>query len=395
MSDQQFLEQTAKTLQVEPTPFQKAETYFFSWGGLRPKLANDYGLTFQPTLTFDYSKNLRGGVNTAGDSFRHLFDFRANLDMGPMFNIDGGTLSVDFQNQNGANGNDDVGSVQGINNADADGRTQVSELWYEQFLLDNKVRIKIGKVDANTEFAAPEHASDFLNPSFGYSPSIFPLPTYPDNALSINVFVYPTPWLYLGYGIYDGNGKGDYSPITAFTGPSDYFQIAEVGVKWAIAEQTLPGRLAGGVFCDNASFETFSGRHQSGTAGAYVVAEQKIYHNNFYAKDDQRGVYAFAQYGFGDEEVNPVRQHLGAGLTWCGPYAKENPDNVGIAFTRAFLSDASGAGFAHDAETAFELFYNFQARSYLSLKPDLQYIVHPGGDLPDALVASFRVTIAF
>lgn len=395
-SDNDFLKSTASTLDIDQSPFKKAENQFFSWGGLRPYLASEYGLTFQPSLTADYSSNFRGGANTAGDIFRTLFDFRISLDTQPLFKIKGGTFSIDFQNQTGRNGSDDVGDVQGFDNADADGRTQISELWYEQYFLKNKMRIKVGKVDANTEFAAPEYSSQFLNSSFGYSPSITNFPTYPDGALSFNVFVYPAPWLYAGYGVYDGDGVGNHPITTAFNSPTDYFQIAEVGVRWTLREGTLPGRLAGGVFYDNAAFETFSGRHQSGTAGAYFIAEQKLLHQNFYTKDDERGVYAFAQYSFGDAEVNDVRQHLGAGLTWVGPYAKANNDTVGIGFTTAFLSDASGTPCTQDTETSIEGFYNFQATSYLSIKPDLQYIIHPGGnDAQDALVATLRVTVAF
>ena len=396
-SDQAFLSDTAKTLEVEKSPLEKFQDNLFSWGGVRPYLADKYGLTFESSFTLDYSKNFMGGANTEGDTSRHLFDFRINLDTAPLFHLDGGTFSVDFQNQAGTNGSDDLGDLQGFDNMDADGRTQISELWYEQFLFDKKVRIKVGKVDANTEFAAPESGTEFLNSSFGYSPSITAFPTYPDQALSANIFVYPTPWLYLGYGVYDGDAVGDHPPHTAWTGPSDWFQIAEIGVKWALADNTLPGRFAGGVFYDNADFATFNGRTQSGTAGAYFIAEQKLFHTNYYAKDDERGVYAFAQWSFGDEEVNDIRQHLGGGIRWVGPYPKENPDSLGVGFTTAFTSDAAGSPYSEDSETAIETYYNFQATSYLSVKPDLQYIIHPGGDaaLDDALVATLRVTVAF
>ena len=374
----------------------KIQDAFFSWGGVRPSVADHYGITFVPSLTVDYSKNLMGGANTAGDSTRNLFDFRINLDTANLLNWQGGTFSIDFQNQSGTNGTDDLGDVQGYDNIDADGRTQISELWYEQKLLDEKLRFKFGKVDANTEFAGVEYAQNFLNSSFGYSPAITAMPTYPDGALSVNLFVYPAPWLYAGYGIYDGDSVGNHSPVTAFKHPTDYFQIAEVGLRWSLAKESLPGRLAAGAFYDNAPFETFSGRTQSGTAGGYVVLEQKIVHTDPDAKDDQRGLYAFTQVGFGDAEVNSVRQQIGAGLTWVGPYAKENPDIVGVGVTAALLSDAAGSPFTQDTETTFELFYDWQATSYLSIKPDLQYIVHPGGaGFDDALVATLRVTFAF
>ena len=65
-----------------------------------------------------------------------------------------------------------------LQNADADGRTQIAELWYQQLFLDQKVRVKVGK-DANSEFAVPQNGVAFLNSSFGHSPTIA-MPTYPD-----------------------------------------------------------------------------------------------------------------------------------------------------------------------------------------------------------------------
>ena len=110
-----------------------------------------------------------GGVSTAGDAFRSLLDIRLNYDPRPFLGISGGLFSLDFQNQNGKNGSDRlVGDVQGFDNTDADGRTQIAELWYQQQLLDNRLRIKVGKVDANTEFAAPARGAGVMNRSFGY-----------------------------------------------------------------------------------------------------------------------------------------------------------------------------------------------------------------------------------
>ncbi|MGN6505949.1 MAG: carbohydrate porin [Tepidisphaeraceae bacterium] len=398
-SDANLLNQTAGELGVA-APGDRIDEQLLGWFGARSFLA-DRGLTVDLTVTADYSKNLRGGLDTRGDAFRHLFDARINFDTQPLLNWPGGMFSLDFQNQNGRNGSDLLtGDAQGFDNADADGRTQLSELWYEQRLLNNLLRFKIGKVDANTEFAAPENATEFINSSFGYSPTITGLPTYPDPAMSFNVFVYPTPWLYAGYGIYDGGDgvtTGDHPPTTAWRSPTDYFQIAELGVRWVLADNTLPGRVAGGVFYTNGDFEKFDGTHQSGTSGFYFVADQKIYHYNYYAKDDPRGVYAFAQYGWGDQQVNDFREHVSAGLTWMGPYPAKSLDSLGVAVSTVFFSDAAGAPFTRDSETNVEAYYNFQATTYLSIKPDLQYIVHPGGDaaLKDALVATLRVTVAF
>src|ERR1700759_1868267 len=99
-------------------------------------------------------------------------------------------------------------------------------------MLAGRLRIKVGKVDAPTEFAAPAGGAGVLNSSFGYSPTLFLLPTYPDPAMSVNAFYYPAPWLSFSAGVYDGSGErgvltGSYGPKYFFNGPGDYFFIGE------------------------------------------------------------------------------------------------------------------------------------------------------------------------
>ena len=69
---------------------------------------------------------------------------------------------------------------------------------------------------------------------------------------------------------------------------------------------------------------------------------------------------------------------------------------AGLMVSHAHLSDEPGAGFTEDAETAFELFYKVQLGTHLSLKPDVQYIVNPGGGgLDDAWVTTLRIELSF
>ena len=65
------------------------------------------------------------------------------------------------------------------------------------------------------------------------------MPTYPDPAMSVNVFVYPFKWLYGGIGVYDGSGvdgiaTGSFGPAKFFDGPGHYYTIGETGVRWGL-----------------------------------------------------------------------------------------------------------------------------------------------------------------
>jgi len=326
-----------------------------------------------------------------------------SIDTLPTLGYRGGTFSVDFQNQageSGAGGADDAGDFQGVGNADADGRTQISEIWYEQLLLDNKLRVKIGKIDANSEFAAPDNSGEFLNSSYGVSPTVLGIPAYPDAAFGANAFIYPTRNWYLGVGIYDGsaqNGRltGSYGPAGLWHDDSSLFSIAEVGYRWVCADNTLPGHVGVGVTYHSGDFEKANGDIQSGASSFYVVLDQKIWHKKFYDKGNEQGVYAFGQYGHADKDVSEVSDHVGAGVMWIGPYDKMYPDIVGLGVQTVKFND--DFGFTENYETNIELFYSYQVTPYFSVKPDLQYIMNPGGDetIDDALMATIRVTLAF
>lgn len=383
------------------SPQQRPDLWALKWFGLRPRL-EAAGIDFHGTDTADYSKNFQGGLSTNNDSFRNLLDLRVNVDTKALWGWEGGTFSVDFQNQSGQDGTEVLtGDVQRFDNADANGRSQIAELWYQQFLFDDKLRLKIGKVDANSEFAFPKYGADFLNGSFGHSPTIFAMPTYPDPAMSVNVFVYPNSWSYIGSGVYDGSGAegvetGSYGPKHFFTAANGYFFIGEIGGKWALCNDTLPGHVAIGGWRSTSDFHRFAGGTASGAGGAYAIVEQMLWHKRDDDKTDPQGVAAFLQYGHAGADLNDFSNHVGAGLSCTGPLNSRPFDIMGIGATYVQLSDEPQAGFVQDFELSIEAFYGFQITQYLSIKPDLQYILHPGGtDNPAALVATLRATLAF
>ena len=88
-------------------------------------------------------------MDTADDAFRHRFDANLTLDTQKLVGWQGGTFFLDFYTVNGDNGSAELtGALQSFSNIDAPGRTQIAELWYEQKLLDERLRVKFGKIEA-------------------------------------------------------------------------------------------------------------------------------------------------------------------------------------------------------------------------------------------------------
>ena len=135
---------------------------------------------------------------------------------------------------------------------------------------------------------------------------------------------------------------------------------------------------------------------ENGTTGGYVVVDQALWRENPGAKDDDQGVGAFLQIGWADKRVSEVVQHAGLGFQWLGALPDRDDDVAGVMASWAKLSDEVGAGFINHHETAIELFYKIQINGRLSIKPDLQYIINPGGaGLQDAMVGTLRVEVTY
>jgi carbohydrate-selective porin OprB len=370
------------------------------WGGLRPRL-DDMGILFEASLTADLSMNLRKGVNTEGSTFRHLFNGSLTIDTARLVGLDGGTVFMNFQNHNGPDGSEDVGDAQAYSNIDSDGRTEIAELWYEQVMCDGGLRIKVGKVEANAEFAYADNAGEFLNSSMGFSPTVFVLPTYPDPAMSVNVFVYPTDAFYAGAGLYDGSAQegvptGSRGPRTFFENPADLFVIAEAGITWGNDSGGKPGRLAAGGWWHTGTFDRFDGGSDDGTGGLYLVLDQMLWLENTDDPEDAQGIGLFIQYGYADADVSMIEHHVGGGFVWSGMLPGRDDDVLGLGATFVDFTGEPGTGLTQDHETAYELFYKVQVLPWASVKPDLQYITHPGGTgVDDALVGTVRVEVIF
>ncbi|MBW1888858.1 MAG: carbohydrate porin [Deltaproteobacteria bacterium] len=75
--------------------------------------------------------------------------------------------------------NEHVGDFQVLSNIDDDDFKQISEFWYKHTLLDDRLWIKLGKMEANADFAFVDNGTEFINSSPGFSPTI-PLVTYPN-----------------------------------------------------------------------------------------------------------------------------------------------------------------------------------------------------------------------
>jgi porin len=376
------------------------------WAGTRTALT-DAGIDFNGSLVSEWSDVLSAG-EAERSAFRFLFDLNATLDLGTIAGLEGGSVFIDFQTGDTTMGGVFHGGFQAYSNIAIDGSiTQLSQLWYEQWLLGERVRIKAGKVDANTEFAYIGAAGAFINASAGFTPAIFALPTYPNPSTAVNLFVYPTDGVYIGAGLYDGATAVDGVP-TGSRGPAsffsddasdDWFVIGEIGLTADDVGGGLDrGRVALGAWWHSGEFGRYDGGTDDGTGGVYAMAEARVWRDASMAAgsdDSDAGAWAFLQYGWADEQVSAVSQQFGAGAVLRGTFAGRDDDAVGVYASLVAFSSDPAAGFTDD-EFSIELFYEYALTPSVTIKPDIQWVSHPGGGATDdALVGTLRCVISF
>jgi porin len=363
------------------------------WGGARGRL-EDAGFSVETLYTVDSSWAADGGADPGGTATRSLLDIVLGYDTEPALGLRGGRIEVGLQWIAGVDASARFGVAQAFSNIDAEHRVQVARVWYEQRFEGPGTRLRLGKIDANSLFARVDAGAGFLHSSMGFSPTILGLPTYPDPSFGGAVVQPLGRALELRAGILDGSGlhgvsTGTHGPAPLFDDPHDLFLIGEADVLWA--PDTL-GRLGLGAWRHTGEIARFDGGTQDGTQGLYAVLEQRLWTD---AENAARGLDGFAQAGLADPDVSPFETHLGLGLVWNDVCALED-DHLGLGMSHVGLSGEPGAGFTRDDETAFELYFGFEPLPWMRLKPDIQYVVHPGGDaaLDDALIATLRLTFS-
>jgi len=420
------------TLPASPPPptgepaFDASQHLTGDWFGLRSDLFQ-HGISIDPFLINDYSKNFIGGLNTHGDSFRQRFNLSLDIDTEKLFGWPGGDFRAVYQLQHGGNASQMLtGDAQNFSfGTDADGRSQIGQLWYEQKFFDDTFRIRVGKQDANTDFDALADDAEFINNSYSTSPTLYLMPSFPDTAMGIQAFFEPPSGFYLGSGVFDGSGArgvrtGEYGPRHFFDQPDDLFLIAEFGqhYKLHVVDRHFPGTLGIGGWYDTNHFQRLDGiGSQSGTGGVYLILDQllwKPWHERPVAagppgenlvseeveEEYPNGIAASFSVSWEDPVVNRIDGNALLGLSWTGPIPSRKTDVLGFGPTYAHF--AAAALTRNNYELAIETFYQIRFTDYLSLKPDLQYIIHPSGSgtfdqppIQNALVFTMRLEMAF
>jgi len=341
---------------------------------------NEHGIAPQGVFVYDWSKALHADQDSEGGFGRYSFDLLVPIDGKKLFGLNGSAGMVRLKHHINVFGETYDGAAQVYSNIDANSRTTPYEIWFEQRLLSDKLRFKVGKIDANTEFAVVQNAGDFLNSSMGYSPTIVTFPTYPEPKLAATAFAHTRSGYGLGLGVFETSG-------------SNTLSIVEPGRSWNVGKLEHPGRASFGYWRLDGSVPRFDGSQDSGSQGFYSVVEQTVWRQ----AQSERRVSTFLQLGWAEGRVSGFTHHAGGGAILQGPLQRRSQDSIGLAATWVRFSSESNAGFDLRSELVLESYYKFAFNKHFALVQDFQFLHHPGGSSAnrDCPVITPRLVISF
>jgi porin len=367
-------------------------------------------------LTFSYTGELvqnTGGGARRGATVAGAAGGEVTLLLGRLVGWHGARLFVFALATHGGAPSALVGDVQGVSNLEAPAAVRLEEAWLQQNLLDNRLSWLVGRYDLNTEFYRLQSAALFINSSFGIGPEfahsgVAGPSIFPNTAVGTRVDFKPSPNVVWRAAVLDGvpvdrPGEG----IRLFAPGDGALVVGEVALlarpdtggvprqrRFGIGRgraRPYGGKLAIGAWYYTARFPDLSDTTQHrGSGGAYLIGDLTV-----------RALTVFAQLGLGDGRVNQIGGYLGGGFTFTAPFSSRAQDALGLAVAGArngshYERAQTAAGDPAAGETSVELTYLAQLGSWLTVQPDLQYVIHPGGTRAtrNAVVPGLRVAVS-
>ena len=297
------------------------------------------------------------------------------------------------------------GEFQKVSNVDTRPAVHLYEAWYEHRFAGDRLSLRGGLYDFNSEFDSNPPAKLFLQSSHGIGidiaqtgqngPSIFPVTSlaarlaWQDDGFRIRAAVLDgvpgDPRDPRRTAIKLGRGDGALLAIEGgYQSDRGGFAIGAWGYT-AKFDDLVRTDLAG------TPFQRADNRGIYGYANAVVAGETSGRHLD-----------AFLRVGAAQAAINPVSTFIGAGLVLGTPFERRPNDSAGIAiaiaragdpFRRVALLAGSPASYA---ETTLEVTYRAQVTPWFAIQPDVHLVIHPGFDPArrNAVVVGVRFDIS-
>lgn len=364
-----FLTTAAKTEDLGPLP---GVTEFAN------TLAN-HGIYLSLGYVEDLMANVSGGIQTGTMPTGELY-FGSTLDLHKILGIPEASIHITFDERNGYNLNNIVGTQGVLQSNSGPTRTiRLSELYWQQGFLDNRIKFKVGRTNPTGDFATLPLSCEFAGvicaqPTswyFSNDDEAYPVSTWGGD---VNIKV--TPHVYLRAGVYDDDLDQFASTEHGFgwglTGSKGAFVPVQIGYSTSFSQARYPSHFNLGGYYDSAAYTPPGGMEQRGRSAIWVEGEQTVW------RPDPATKQSFTLFAGGIvyRHGAPYWGQYFGGFQDRAPFGAVRPDDR-INFIASYFANNAAYSPAHSGQWIFELNYGFHVVKGLVVKPVTQYIVHP------------------
>jgi len=406
------------------------------WGGLRSELL-EKGIDIQAGYTGEAAANLHGGYsNNHTTRYADQFTLGTAIDLQKLAGWNDTQFMVQLTNRNGSSLNDKnisdprAGSFSYIQEVYGTGSvTRLSELWLSKGFFDSALNVKVGRFSFGDEFGVEDCLFQnlaFCGPQTGNWVDV----TYnsPLSTWAARIKYKFNDQVYAQIGAYNINPNyADNNNALKLRTSGTEGTLVPVEVVWTPTVNELPGEYHVGYYYSSANADDLykdSNNHVAALTGEdyrsdtsrhgwWVTGKQQL---TTLDGDAARGLTVYADVAAYDEATTAIANYQKVALVLKGPFASRPDDSIGFAVARLESSKqslrnakatnvASGITEYDDpdylpeqrTEYNYELNYGFQLTQWLNVRPNLQYIVHPGGvnEVQNAFVAGLQVQSVF
>ncbi len=416
---------------------QDSPWMFGDWGGTRSALQAQ-GYDFTLGYTGEMGSNLHGGFDHDRTArYSDQFTITSHLDLQKILGWNDTEVQLTVTERHGDNISNDrindprVGGFTSAQEVWGRGQTwRLTQMWIKRKYFDGALDVKVGRFGEGEDFNS--FPCDFQNLAFcgsqvgNWVGGVWY--NWPVSQGAMRVRYDLTPALYAQVGVYEQNPSNlESGNGFKLSGSGTQGAVMPIELVWSPHVKGLKGEYRAGYYYSNAKAQdvlkdsngqpaALSGaayRSSSSKHGVWLGAQQQI---TSLASDQSRGLSLFANATMHDKKTNVIDNYVQAGLVYKGPFDARAKDDIGFALARvhanpayrknarlanqvAGLDDYDNPGYlpVQDTEYSAELYYGIHLANWLTVRPNLQYIRHPGGvsHVDDALVGGLKIQSTF
>lgn len=397
------------------------------WGGSRARLS-EQGVTFQLGYVGEVAHNLSGGAEHL-TRYADQWLFGSTLDLNSLWGWEGGTFQASVTDRDGRNLGADarIGNDMLIQEIYGRGQTwHLTQFWLNQKLLDGRLQAKIGRLGVGEDFAS--FSCDFQNLAFCTAQPGNLVGSYwvnwPTSQWATRIRYDTSQETYVQIGAYQVDPRYVDDEYAHYNGWKLDFPNGTTGALipletgWLPTLTGLPGSYKVGIWYNTSKGDDLYydvNRHPRGMTGldplkrhgqygAYVNFQQQLT-----GTAGGHGATAFFNVSQADRNTAQLDGQISMGVQYQGPFERSR-DQIGVALA-ATHNNPRYADFIRqsdartgrntiaggDYEYVGEVYYGWSPVPSMSFRPNLQYILHPGGTSQNknALAVGLKSVIAF